>query len=108
MVVKASRNFVCVEGWSWISGPFPSEGGSAQISMFPLRRIVKTKLWTKTGHAEQSEHYTRCNVFGAARHFLQGSATACFLVEWLKLQNAERSVKKTTKKRAVEYFWYRI
>ena len=73
---------------------FQVKGEDAQISMFPLRRIVKTKLWTKTGHAEQSEHYTRCNVFGAARHFLQGSATACYLVEWLKLQNAERSVKK--------------
>ena len=77
-----------------------------QISMFPLRRFVKTKLGTKTGHAEQSEHYTRCNVFGGSKVFLQGSAVDSFI--WDNLQQPENRGSKRSLKKCNENYYLRI
>ncbi len=74
--------------------------------MFPLRRFVKTKLWTKTGHAEQSEHYTRCNVFGGSKVSVQGSTVDSFV--WDDLQQLKKRGYKSWLEKYHENYYLRI
>ncbi len=78
---------------------FHMKGIVPQISMFPLRRFVKTKLWTKTGHADITHVAT---FLGAARFSYRARqstvlfGTTCSSQKIGGVKEAWKNVMKTT------------